>query len=180
MTDDPLLRHLAAEASHIGESHYATAGNVVMSSDARATLKRIADEYHARTGGDLYITSGTRTPKRQPEAMYDNLASHRNQNPAYRDQRSFNEIKAVCELGVWQHWGQSKTVDKMTGVIQGQIARGRYISPHLWGNGVDVRMRDMSQDEKRAFERAIDDILGLDARGHHRWFLETDHYHVQF
>jgi hypothetical protein len=35
-TEDPLLRHLAEEASHIGELRYETAGNVVLSNDARA------------------------------------------------------------------------------------------------------------------------------------------------
>jgi len=71
----------------------------------------------------------------------------------------------------------------MTAVIEEQIRRGIFISRHLRGEAVDVRSRDMSQREKRAFERAVDDVLGLDAHGHHRWFLEHDHgdhYHVQF
>jgi len=77
-TLDSLLRHLAAEAARIGELHYVTAGNVVLSSDARAKLKHIADEYFEMTGRILYVTSGSRTPKKQAEAMYNNFADHRN------------------------------------------------------------------------------------------------------
>ena len=179
-TEDPLLRHLAMEASRIGELHYVTAGNVVLSSDARAKLRRIADEYYERTGRDLYITSGSCTPKKQVEVMYDNFANHRNQNPPYRDRLSFKEIEAVYDLGMRQSWGRTRTIEAMTSIIENQIAHGRYIPRHLRGEGVDVRIRDMTLYEKRAFEKAVDHILGLDARGHHRWFLETDHYHVQF
>ncbi len=180
MADDPLLLYLAAEASRIGELHYATAGNLVLSMDARTKLARIADEYYEKTGRVLYVTSGSRTPQKQAEAMYDNFYNHRNQSPPYKDVRSFQEIKAVYDQGLHSHWGKSKTVGEMTRQIEDQIRHHRFISRHLRGNGVDVRMRDMSPGEKRAFERAVDDVLHLDARGHHRWFLETDHYHVQF
>jgi hypothetical protein len=179
-TDDPLLRALAAEASRIGELHYATAGNVVLSNEARDKLKRITDEYFEMTGRDLYVTSGSRTPKKQAAAMYDNFINRRNQSPPYKNQQAFKEIKAVYELGLHQHWGRSKTVDMMTAVIENQVAHGTYLSRHLHGQGIDVRKRDMSSHDSQAFERAVDDVLHLDARGEHRWFREEDRYHVQF
>jgi hypothetical protein len=101
--------------------HYVIAGNVQISTDARDKLNRIADEYYLETGRDLYVTSGTRTPKSQAEAMYDNFLHHRNQNPPYKDQVAFNQIKAVYELGVHQHWAKVATIDKMTEVINQQI-----------------------------------------------------------
>jgi hypothetical protein len=179
-TTAPLLRHLGAEARSTGELHYATAGNVVLSAAARGELKRIADDYYEETGRLLYVTSGTRTPKKQAEAMYDNLANHRNQNPPYKDQHAFNEIKATYELGVRQRLSKSTTVNMMSGVIEKQVARGTYISRHLRGTGIDIRMSGMSRGDKRAFERVVDHVLQIDARGHHHWFLKTDHYHVQF
>jgi hypothetical protein len=146
----------------------------------REKLELIADEYYEQTGRVLYVTSGSRTPKRQAAAMYDNFINNRNQIPPYKDRRSFNEIKAIYEMGREQHWSKNKTVDKMTSVIQKQIAHGRYISRHLRGNGVDVRIRDMSQDQRQAFEDAVDHVLHVDIHGKHHWFHETDHYHVQF
>ncbi|MBV8055101.1 MAG: hypothetical protein JO071_07665 [Deltaproteobacteria bacterium] len=98
----------------------------------------------------------------------------------HKDRFSFKEIKTVYELGVRQSWSRTRTIEAMTSIIENQIAHGRYISHHLRGEGVDVRMRDMTLYEKRAFENAVDHILGLYARDRHHWFLETDHYHVQF
>jgi hypothetical protein len=46
--------------------------------------------------------------------------------------------------------GRSRTIDSMTGVIENQITRGMFISRHFRGKGIDVRMRNMSQREKRA------------------------------
>ncbi len=48
-------------------------------------------------------------------------------------------------------------------------------SSHSTGDAVDIRSRDMSDEQKRAFERAVDDAVGP-----HHWILERDHYHVDF
>ncbi len=48
-------------------------------------------------------------------------------------------------------------------------------SSHSSGDAVDVRSRDMSDEDKRAFEQAVDRAVGP-----HHWILERDHYHVDF
>ena len=61
----------------------------------------------------------------------------------------------------------------MTSVIENQVRHRRYISRHLMGRAVDVRIRDMSTEEQGIFT-ALARSLHLNP------LREEDHYHLQF
>lgn len=48
---------------------------------------------------------------------------------------------------------EAQIVARMTAVIQGQMDRGVYISPHLTGRGIDVRTRDLSVEQRDVLQR---------------------------
>lgn len=154
--------------------HYRTEGNVVLSMEARTLLGRIADEYYWETGAELVVTSGTRTPKQQADAMYKKLRRGENLRSLYRNAQALDEILKVYDDERRSGAGERATIDAMTRVIQAQVSRHVYISLHLRGEAVDVRSRTMSTSQRKAFEDATREVLG------HLPKHETDHYHLQF
>ena len=60
-------------------------------------------------------------------------------------------------------------------VIRAQIDRGVFISAHLREGAVDIRNRDMTQAEKRAFLDGVDEVGGVLALEESR----PPHYHLQ-
>jgi hypothetical protein len=69
---------------------------------------------------------------------------------------------------------EDDTIAAMTRVVEEQVSRGQYISLHLRGEAVDVRSRTMLPAQRKAFEEAVQRVLG------HGPLEEEDHYHVQF
>lgn len=143
---------------------------MVLSIEDAAVLKKIAREYYEKTGKDMVVNSGTRTPRSQAKAMYDNL--HKRVNLVhYTDQKAYKEILKAYHDNVRS--GESVTVDAMTRVIEAQVSRHEYISRHLRGRAVDVLINDMSSDQLSVFIQAA----------HHaraQTLPETNHYHLQF
>lgn len=164
-----------AKISSLQRAYNVAASNVVLSMEARTALRRIADEYYRETGEVLYVTSGTRTPEKQAEARYDNLYYGRNRETHYKDTRAYNEILGTYNEARRSGASKHAAVAAMTRIIEQQVSHHEYISLHLRGEAVDVRSRDMSYQQERAFQKTVDDVLGL-----HHWIVEGDHYHVQF
>ena len=105
--------------------------------------------------------------------MYDNL--QRNDGPTYSNRVAYDEIVKTYDDAVTAGASKQVAVDAMARVIEDQVSRGVYISDHLTGDAVDIRCRDMSDEQRDAFEEAVDDVLGP-----RHWILESDHYHVHF
>ncbi len=146
-------------------------GRIELSAADYGVLNRLGYLYYLWTAKRITVTSGTRTPREQAEAMYDNWYYHRNEDTRYIDQEAESEIHEAYENSLRD--GRNATVDAMTGVIENQVQHRRYISRHLMGRAVDVRTRDMSTEEHRVFD-ALARNLGLDP------LREEDHEHLQF
>jgi len=152
-------------------SHVHFSGWDKLSPKARIGLARTGDLYYEQTGGDLTVTSGKRTPQGQAQAMYDNL--QRNSTPHYSNQAAFHQIVEAYNDAVATGAGQQGAVDAMTSVIEQQVSQGVYISAHLTGDAVDIRSRDMSDEEKDELEEAA---ISAGARV----VIETNNIHLQF
>jgi len=157
-----------------GGDHYAFVGHVQLSADARSLLKAIAGDYYIRTCGRLEILSGTRAPKEQARAMWANIYYGRNRETQYRDRDAYNEIMTAYQNRRRMGASEDDTIAAMTRVVEEQVSRGQYISLHLRGEAVDVRSRTMLPAQRKAFEEAVQRVLG------HGPLEEEDHYHVQF
>ncbi len=112
---------------------------VTLSYAVRGFLKPVAYEYYLWTGNQLVVHSGTRTPRKQAEAMYKNLRKGHDLRELYKKNlQAFDEIFRACENA--RNSGKEDPVEAMTRVIEEQVRRTPpvYISMHLIGEAVDV------------------------------------------
>jgi len=103
--------------------------------------------------------------------MYDNL--QRNDSPTYSNRVAYDEIVKAYDDAVAAGASKQVAVDAMTRVIEDQVSQGVYISDHLMGDAVDIRSRDMSDEQKDTLERAARSV------GAHV-IVETYNIHLQF
>jgi hypothetical protein len=121
----------------------------------------IDDAYFRRTGKHITVTSGTRDATRQAKAMYKMLRLGGDVLRLYRNKEAAREVKRAYDAGRAAGKAPDDVVASMYSVIQGQIARGVYISAHLRAGAVDIRSRDMSSAEKKAFAAAVAEAKGV-------------------
>jgi len=136
----------------------------------------IAAEYHRRTSERLTITSGSRTPAQQADAMYDKLAAGDNILALYREQSAARAIKAAFDKARSENASRATAAAEITRVIEQQVRSGIYISRHLLHGAVDIRTRDLPEGARRVLREIIESSsvvrLGIE---------ETipPHYHIE-
>ena len=157
--------------------HFITKGGVELSSLDRQVLTQVAYSYYLWTGEDLTVTSGTRTPSKQAQAMYEKLTHGGIPSYFYADHTAYEEILAAYDDTRKTGASEDTTVEAMTKVIERQVSRGVYISRHLRGEAVDVRSYDMSQENQEVLKEAVGRIVGDPDR---HLIQESDHLHLQF
>jgi hypothetical protein len=153
--------------------YFSRSGRVELSTSDNRILNRLAYLYYLWTVKKITVTSGTRTPREQAEAMNDNWYYHRNQSTHYRNQGAEQEIRHAYDTAIASNLSRNARLDAMTAVIEDQVRHRTYISLHLTGRAVDVRTRDMLGDEKNVFY-SLATHVGV------RPLDEEDHYHLQF
>ena len=135
------------------EPPYTCEPNVVLGRAMAPVLERIAADFHRRTGRRLHVTSGTRTPEEQAEAMFDKLARGERLTSLYRDVDAASEIQAAYRRH--RRDGRAVAVREMARVIRAQVGRGCLISRHLDANAVDVRSRNLSRREQAVLREVV-------------------------
>ncbi|MEC7518404.1 MAG: hypothetical protein VYE22_00995 [Myxococcota bacterium] len=153
--------------------HYTLAEGVRLAPEVRQTLGQIADAFHARTGRGIHVTSGTRTPREQADAMYDKLRLGVQLTRLYRDYEAASEIQSAYRG--CRRRARQRCVREIARVIRRQVRRGCYISRHLRASAVDVRSRDMSRRERRIFEQVVRGFAGVSVLEEGR----PPHFHLQ-
>jgi hypothetical protein len=154
---------------------YAVLPDVTLSDPVAAKVAQIDGAYARRTGKHLTVTSGTRDAARQAKAMYKVLELGGDIVRLYRNKEAAREIKEAYDAARSAGKPADNVVGAMYRVIRDQIARGLYISAHLRAGAVDIRSRDMSAADKKAFAAAAAEA------GRVRLLEETTppHYHLQ-
>lgn len=135
------------------EPSYTCEPDVVLGPEMQSTVERIASEFHRRTGRRLHVTSGTRTPDEQADAMFEKLARGERLTTLYRDFEAASEIQAAYRRH--RRAGRRVAVREMARVIRAQIERGCFISRHLTANAVDVRSRSLSRRDQQVFRDVV-------------------------
>jgi len=138
-------------------------------------VEAIDAAFAKRTGKHITVTSGTRDAARQAKAMYKMLRLGGDPMKLYRNKEAAREIKHAYESARARGKTEEEVVTSMYSVIQGQIAKGVYISAHLRAGAVDIRSRFMSAAEKKAFAAAVSEAKGTS-------LLEEQtppHFHLQ-
>ncbi len=150
----------SAKAPARGKRWRAKSASVRLSPKVRAKLDDIATRYYQRTKRRVIVTSGTRTPREQALAMYYKCRRG-SRLRIYKNRAAIRPLLEVYDKGRLERWSKAKIVAGMADIIQGQVDRGVYISRHLYANAFDVRSRDMSRRNKRAFRRAAEEAGGV-------------------
>ncbi len=138
-------------------------------------VEAIDDAYARRTGKHVTVTSGTRDAARQAKAMYKMLRLGGDPIRLYRNKEAAREIKQAYDSARAAGKAPDDVVTAMHEVLKAQITRGVYISAHLRAGAVDIRSRDMSSSDKKAFVAAVNEAKGVT-------LLEEStppHYHLQ-
>ncbi|MRG97458.1 hypothetical protein [Polyangium spumosum] len=140
-------------------------------------VDEIDEAYFRRTGKHLTVTSGTRDAARQAKAMYKMLRLGGDPMRLYRNKEAAREIKQAYERARAKGKAPDDVVEAMYDVLRAQITRGVYISAHLRAGAVDVRSRDMSSRDKKAFVAAVNEAKGvtlLEESAPPHWHLQVD------
>ncbi|WP_437595000.1 hypothetical protein [Sorangium sp. So ce1000] len=157
------------------ERRYVILPGVELAPAVEKKVAEIASAYFRRTGKELVVTSGTRDPARQAEAMRELFRHGADVLGLYKDKTAAREIKSAYEHGVSADHSPEATIAALERVIRAQIDRGVFISAHLREGAVDIRNRDMTPAEKRAFLEGVDEVGGVFALEESR----PPHYHLQ-
>jgi hypothetical protein len=134
--------------------HYTLEEGVRLGPEMAVLLERISSEFHRQTGRGIVVTSGTRSPREQAEAMYDKIRLGQRLTRLYADADAATEIQTAYRRS--QRSGRAPCIAAMARVIEAQMARGLFISRHLHASAVDIRSRDMNRRQRRAFVSVVE------------------------
>mgnify|MGYP000116621815 CR=1 FL=1 len=146
---------------HAARPRYATLPDVVLADRIASRISALDDAFARRTGKHLTITSGSRDASRQAKAMYKMLRLGGDIVRLYRNKEAAREIKETYDERRASRRSGGEIVEAIYATLKRQIDRGVFISAHLRAGAVDVRNRDMSAAEKKAFAAAVAEIGGV-------------------
>lgn len=157
------------------ERRYVLLPGIALAPAVEEKVAEIASAYFRRTGKELVVTSGTRDPARQAEAMHELFRHGADVLGLYKDKAAAREIMSAYEEGRSTEQPPEALIAALEQVIHAQIDRGVFISAHLREGAVDIRNRDMTSAEKRAFLDGVEEVGGVLALEESR----PPHYHLQ-
>ena len=149
----------APSAVRANGGHYTVEDGVHLGPQMEPVIVRIADEFHRRTGRSLEVTSGTRSPVEQADAMYDKITLGQHLTSLYRDFDAATEIQHAYRSH--RREGRARCVSAMAQVISRQVRRGCLISRHLSASAADVRSRGMNRRERGIFVQVVRSVRGV-------------------
>jgi hypothetical protein len=135
----------------------------------------LALAFFRQTGKELVITSGTRDAAEQAEAMHDLFRLGADVMGLYKNKPAAREIQRAYQVGSASGRPASVVIAAMAEVIRLQIERGTFISAHLRAGAFDVRNKDMTPADKRAFLEAVAEAGSVTALEESR----PPHFHLQ-
>lgn len=137
-------------AAYFGPGLYVKAGAIL-----NTTMEVFALELARRAGMDIVVTSGVRTPLAQAQALAQDMRFD-----VYQQRDLVDEIL-----------GGDTSVAGMAATIQAQVDRGRYLSRHLRGDAIDLRVHGLLQAERDRLKQIARELGG-------NVVDEGDHIHV--
>ena len=105
----------------------------------------VAQEFYDRTGRDLNVTSGYRTPAGQAQAMYDKFKGG---DKATYVGPSGREIRSIYDAGIAAGTDKAAILNQMSSKIGEQMTNGHSVSNHLNDQAVDFRDRDLTPQQR--------------------------------
>jgi peptidoglycan hydrolase-like protein with peptidoglycan-binding domain len=148
--------------------HYIVLKDVLMTKELEKKVAELAKTYFGLTNAKLTVTSGYRPPFRQAPAIYKNivLKGVNTVRNTYKNKKLIDEILDAFQAN---KNNESKAITAMQKVIEDQVKRREFISNHLLGNAIDLRV---STTVKSKIQKSLEIVGG-------RLVDEGDHYHIE-
>jgi hypothetical protein len=142
-------------------------------------LDLIAAEYYRITRTVLFLTDGERTAAEMAAILLPRLSTEQGRKCERKIYRRNADLLEEIIAAYDSNNTDAARLAAMTATIQAQINRGRYISPHLRNNAVDIRSRGFGAVDIGALRRAIRIDPGAEIVD--ETTRKTDpHWHLQF
>jgi len=160
---DPVIKQACANtipsvAPHV---HYSVLPDITMPADVETKVAQVAEKNYELTQRDVVVTSGTRTPEAQAEAMRTKLALGDNVEGLYRNKKAVDQVLHAYRAARHEGKDDEETTDAMAGTIQQEMSQGVYISNHLHDNAVDLRISDLNGWQKRVLKESAESVPGV-------------------
>ena len=136
-----------------GLRFYEKEPGVVLDGRSEQKVARIAERFFRATGTTILVTSGTRTPLEQADAMLTKIRAGGSLG-IYRDRNAIKEIRAAAKAARKAGKDRSGMVAAVAAVIEAQMRRGVHISQHLLAGAADIRSTGLGASQRRAFRKA--------------------------
>jgi hypothetical protein len=130
-------------------SGWSAASGVVLNDQLRRFLDRLA----ARLSFPIYVTSGIRTPEAQARALAGKVAAGSTRQ-ALDDLYAGSAILEVLGAAWPNVPGATFNEAVATQILKAQVARGIYLSRHMRGDAVDLRVSNLSAGQVEAVRSA--------------------------
>jgi hypothetical protein len=169
--EDGLLRAKAGSSAETGRlidealanarklRHYEVQPDILITPASEEVVNRIGNAFHKKTGLGVTVTSGTRTPRRQADAMLTKAQVGGNLRAEYRNKEAVDEIIAARKSA--QGKPRAEVVNAMAAAIEKQMARGVYISNHLKSGAVDLKTNNLSAKNKAKLIETARSVPGV-------------------
>ncbi|MES2522660.1 MAG: hypothetical protein V4617_08190 [Gemmatimonadota bacterium] len=176
---NPSIRDLGRLAKDriAAQRHYDVEADAQVPLQIERAVHDIAEEFYRQTRERLHVTSGSRTPEKQAEAMYVKLELGDDILSLYRNRTAATAIKAAYDAGKAAAKSRLVIQQDMTAVIAQQVAGGVFISRHLDHGAVDIRTREIPADVMQALRVVI--ASSPTVRGEPIEETTPPHYHLE-
>jgi hypothetical protein len=149
--------------------HYGVKSGIQVTAKVEDKMNDLANKVYEQTKHEITYSSAYRGPKRQAEAMYDNIMNKGLSDfDKYKQKDLAQEVKDAYLANVEN---KDAAIAAMRDAIQVQVDRGQFISSHLRSNAVDV-----SRVDKDYYDTIRDVVTEMGGTS----LNEGDHLHVQF
>jgi len=119
--------------------------SVILSPEMEGKVGPVAQEFYDRTGRDLIVNDGYRTPADQAQRMYDKFKDG--------DKTTYvgplgREIRSIYNTGIAAGTDKAAILNRIGSKIGEQMTNGHLVSQHLVNQAVDFRDRDLTAPQK--------------------------------
>jgi hypothetical protein len=132
--------------------------SVILSPAMEGKVGPVAQEFYDRTGRDLVVNDGYRTPADQAQRMYDKFAE--GDKTTYVGP-SGREIRSICDTGIAAGTDKSAILNRMSSKIGEQMTNGHPVSRHLEDQAVDFQDYKLTPQQKGILGDIIRNNAGI-------------------
>jgi len=145
----------------LGITYEIADSSVVLGQGVEAAIKPLAIRFYCNSvpHHKMVITSGVRTAAAQAQAMFKKLEMKDDIIKLYLNKKAAKEVVDTYDESKKANDPANTTVNKITAVLEKQIANKVYISSHFNAKAFDMRSRDLDAHLVELFKKVSDGFV---------------------